>query len=119
MPTEYSALLASILYEDVKKELRRTQADEVDMQNILAKAIDCCRQAAGSFRLSGCDASGAPGAVAGHSGAVSRRHRKLSFRSQPSLRLEILIWTTWIISFLTPSGPISSCKVSSSPDICP
>ncbi len=48
MPTEYSALLASILYEDVKKELRRTQADEVDMQNILAKAIDCCRQAAGS-----------------------------------------------------------------------
>jgi len=68
MPTVYSALLASILYEDVKKELRRTQADEVDMQNILAKAIDCCRQAAGSFRLSGCDASGAPGAVAGHSG---------------------------------------------------
>ncbi len=51
--------------------------------------------------------------------AVSRRHRKLSFRSQPSLRLEIPIWTTWIISFLTPSGPISSCKASSSPDICP
>ncbi len=48
LKTVYSALLASILYEDVKKELRRTQADEVDMQNILAKAIDCCRQAAGS-----------------------------------------------------------------------
>jgi len=44
----YSALLASFLYEEVKKELRRTQADEVDKQNVLTKAIDCCRQAAGS-----------------------------------------------------------------------
>ena len=44
----YSALLASFLYEEVKKELRRTQADEVDKQNVLTKAIDCCRHAAGS-----------------------------------------------------------------------
>ena len=44
----YSALLASVLYEEVKKELRRTQADEVDKQNVLTKGIDCCRQAAGS-----------------------------------------------------------------------
>jgi len=44
----YSALLASLLYEEANKELRRTQADEVDKQNILAKAIDRCRQAAGS-----------------------------------------------------------------------
>src|SRR5437867_10778725 len=44
----YSALLASLLYEEANNELRRTQADEVDKQNILAKAIDRCRQAAGS-----------------------------------------------------------------------
>jgi len=47
--TAYSALLASLLYEDVKKELRRTQADEADKQNILTNAIDRCREAAGSF----------------------------------------------------------------------
>ncbi len=46
--TAYSALLASLLYEQLDKELRRTQADEVDKQNVLTKAIDCCRQAAGS-----------------------------------------------------------------------
>lgn len=44
----YSALVASLLFEEVKKELRRTQTDEVDKQNVLTKAIDCCRQAAGS-----------------------------------------------------------------------
>ena len=46
--TAYSALLASLLYEQLDKELRRTQADEVDKQNVLTKGIDCCRQAAGS-----------------------------------------------------------------------
>jgi hypothetical protein len=44
----YSALLASLLYEELKQELRCIRAEEVHKQNILAKAIDCCRQAAGS-----------------------------------------------------------------------
>src|SRR6266480_5789629 len=46
--TAYSALLASLLYEQLDKELRCVQAEDVHKQNILAKAIDCCRQAAGS-----------------------------------------------------------------------
>jgi hypothetical protein len=44
----YSALVASLLFEELKQELRCVQADEVDKQNVLTKAIDCCRQAAGS-----------------------------------------------------------------------
>ena len=44
----YSALLASLLYEQLDKELRCVQAEEVHKQNILVKAIDCCRRAAGS-----------------------------------------------------------------------
>ncbi len=46
--TAYSPLLASLLYEELKQELRCIRAEEVHKQNILAKAIDCCRQAAGS-----------------------------------------------------------------------
>jgi hypothetical protein len=41
-------LLASLLYEELKKKLRPTQADEVHKQDILTKAVDCCRQAAGA-----------------------------------------------------------------------
>jgi hypothetical protein len=46
----YSTLLASLLYEELKKELRDMQADEVDKRNILTRAIDHCRQTTNSSR---------------------------------------------------------------------
>jgi hypothetical protein len=39
----YSALIASLLYEDLRKELGRTQADEAEKRDMLTKAIACCR----------------------------------------------------------------------------
>jgi hypothetical protein len=44
----YSTLLASLLYEELKKALRDTQADEVDKRNVLTRAIDHCRQTTNS-----------------------------------------------------------------------
>jgi hypothetical protein len=44
----YSMLLASLLYEELKKELRDIQADEVDKRDILTRAIDHCRQTTNS-----------------------------------------------------------------------
>jgi hypothetical protein len=44
----YSTLLASLLYEELKKELRDTQADEVDKRTVLTRAIDHCRQTTNS-----------------------------------------------------------------------
>ncbi len=45
--TLYSTLLASLLYEELQKELGATQAHEVRKQDVLTKAIDRCRRAAG------------------------------------------------------------------------
>lgn len=46
--TTYSALIASLVYEELNNELRRTQADEVDKHRILIQAIEWCRDIAGS-----------------------------------------------------------------------
>jgi hypothetical protein len=45
--TLYSTLVASLLYEELQKELGATQAHEARKQDVLTKAIDRCRRAAG------------------------------------------------------------------------
>jgi hypothetical protein len=44
----YSALIASLLYEDLRKELGRTQGDKAEKRDMLTRAIACCRPISGS-----------------------------------------------------------------------
>ena len=52
----YSALIASLLYEELNKELRGTETDDVDKRDLLTQAIQCCRDIAGSSPAEAVDA---------------------------------------------------------------
>jgi hypothetical protein len=52
----YSALIASLLYEELNKELLRTETDDVDKRDLLTQAIQCCRDIAGSSPAEAVDA---------------------------------------------------------------
>jgi hypothetical protein len=52
----YSALIVSLLYEELNNELRGTETDDVDKRDLLIQAIQCCRDIARSFPAETVDA---------------------------------------------------------------